>query len=110
MKMQLQSKVHCATRGDDAQSQMRANPMRIPVLLLAFACSASLLCSQAAPASSQMQAAPTTPAPGVANTTAANAQAAMAPVANASALLKPALAQSLSTLSTLKVDKWKKGS
>ena len=34
----------------------------------------------------------------------------MAPGANASALLKPALAQSLSTLSTLKVDKWKKGS
>jgi hypothetical protein len=81
--------------------------MRIPALLLALASLPAILSAQPA---AQPQAAPTTPPPGVASTAAANAAAAMSPAITASSLLQPALTQTQSTLSTLKIDKWKKGS
>ncbi|HEY3706155.1 MAG TPA: hypothetical protein VGL22_13920 [Terracidiphilus sp.] len=84
--------------------------MRTPLILLTFGCLAAIAGAQAAGAGSQPQVVPTTPPPGVANTTATNAAAAMAPAVNASSLLQPALAQTQSALSTLKIDKWKKGS
>lgn len=78
--------------------------MRTPTIFLALACSTAIAFSQAG-AGSPPQAAPTTPPPAPANTAAA-----VAPAATASSLLQPALTQTQSTLSTIKIDKWKKGS
>lgn len=92
--------------------QLKTNEMmRIPraALVISFGFAAMAVHGQAAPPASQTPAAPAAAAQPTMQSEPAPPPAATPPV-TASSLLQPSLTQTQGTLSSLKIDKWKKGS